>query len=242
MLNDSVKLNSFTKKYASKTACNNIDFVAGPCSVTGLLGPNGAGKSTLLKAICGHIYPTAGSLSVCGFSMPEEIKRITGYVPEVPELEEKLCVKETLLLESSLYLPKEQVKDAVDFAVEFCNLEDTLTSRVGRLSKGYKQRVSLAKALCIKPRVLVLDEFSAGLDPSQTVDLRNKIKKLSACTTIIFSTHHIDEAVSLCNGIYILNKGTIASHGTAEQIIKGCGCSNLEEAFIALTKKEAGSE
>ena len=149
-------------------------------------------------------------------------------------MEENLTVKETLVLEAGLY----SVKDAVDRikeALSICQLTDVVSFKVKNLSKGYRQRVSLAKALCSDPKVLVLDEFSAGLDPVQTVQLRNNIKKLSEKITVIFSTHHIEEAVSLCKDIYILKRGVIAAHGTAESIAKDNGCHNLEEAFLKVT-------
>ena len=234
MSNNAVKLESFTKKYSKKIACNEIDFTAEECSVTGLLGPNGAGKSTILKAIWGEIYPTTGFVSVCGFSRLEDIKKIIGYVPEIPELEENLTVKETLVLEAGLYSVKNAV-DRIKEALSICQLTDVVSCKVKNLSKGYRQRVSLAKALCSDPKVLVLDEFSAGLDPVQTVQLRNNIKKLSEKITVIFSTHHIEEAVSLCKDIYILKRGVIAAHGTAESIAKDNGCHNLEEAFLKVT-------
>ncbi|MCQ2241477.1 ABC transporter ATP-binding protein [Treponema sp.] len=241
MSNDCVKLEAFTKKYGDKIACNSVDFIAGKNSITGLLGPNGAGKTTLIKTVCGEIYPTSGSVNLFGETDPDRIKKITGYVPETPELEEKLTVKETLWLQAKLY-SVESVERAVNQAVETCDLKEVLGTKVKKLSKGFKQRVSLAKALCIEPKVLVLDEFSAGLDPSQTVQLRKRIKKIAENTTIIFSTHHIDEAVSLCDSIFILNKGNLVAHGTTESIVKETSCKNLEEAFLKLIEGEGSNE
>lgn len=233
MSNNSVEIISFTKKYASKTACDEIDFIAKENSITGLLGPNGAGKSTLLKTICGEIYPTSGSVSVCGLELPQDIKKIIGFVPETPELESNLTVKETLLLEADLFSVKDAVS-SIEKAVKLCDLEDVLSCKIRTLSKGYRQRVNLAKAICIEPKVLVLDEFSAGLDPKQTVHLRKGIKELSKSTTVIFSTHHIEEAISLCDVIYIMNHGKIVAEGTAESISTKQGCRNLEDAYLRL--------
>ena len=179
MSNNTVELLSFTKKYASKFVFKEVDFVAKSNSITGLLGPNGAGKSTILKTISGVIYPTDGTVKVCGFDDPAEIRKITGYVPEHPELEGNLTVKETLLLESGLYCSGSDIESNVGFAVDFTGLNEVLNVKVKTLSKGFAQRLSLAKALCIDPKILILDEFSAGLDPKQIVELRNKIKKLS---------------------------------------------------------------
>lgn len=239
MSNNTVKIESFTKKYANKIACNNLDFVAEEACITGLLGPNGAGKSTLLKTICGEIYPTTGSVSVCGFSTADEIKKVVGYVPETPELEGNLTVRETLVLEANLY-SVQNPETSIEKALGICQLEEVVSCKVKNLSKGYRQRVSLAKAICTNPKVLVLDEFSAGLDPNQNAQLRKNIRKLSEKTTVIFSTHHIEEAVSLCKDIYILKEGTVAAHGTAESIARENGCDNLEEAFLKITG-EGGS-
>lgn len=232
MSNNTVELLSFTKKYASKFVFKEVDFFAKSNSITGLLGPNGAGKSTILKTISGVIYPTDGTVKVCGFDDPAEIRKITGYVPEHPELEGNLTVKETLLLESGLYCSGSDIESNVGFAVDFTGLNEVLNVKVKTLSKGFAQRLSLAKALCIDPKILILDEFSAGLDPKQIVELRNKIKKLSKKITVIFSTHHIEEASSLCDEIYIIDKGIVKSHGTVDEIIKVSGAKNLEDAYL----------
>ncbi len=232
MSNNAVELLSFSKKYDSKYVFKDIDFIAKSNSITGLLGPNGAGKSTILKTISGVICPTDGTVNVSGFSDPAEIRKVTGYVPEHPELEGNLTVKETLLLESGLYCDVNDVESNVGFAVEFAGLNEVLHAKVKTLSKGFAQRVSLAKALCIGPRILILDEFSAGLDPKQIVELRNKIKKLSKKIPVVFSTHHIEEASSLCDEIYIIDRGIVKSHGTVDEIIKSSGTKNLEEAYL----------
>lgn len=241
MSNNSVRLESFTKKYGSKVACNKIDFQAGSNAITGLLGPNGAGKSTLLKTLCGELYPTSGLVCVYGNDRPEDIRRVTGYVPENPDLEKNLSVKELLILEAKLY-GISNMEETVMNAVEFCNLEDVLFSKIGNLSKGYKQRVSLAKALCIKPKLLVLDEFSAGLDPYQLSQLRKRLKKLSKTTAIVFSTHHIEEASSLCDYIYIMNRGCVVKHGNEESLTKDSGCKNLEDAYLKLIEGSTNHE
>lgn len=241
MLNNSIIVESFTKKYSNKIACNKINFTAKQNSIVGLLGPNGAGKTTLLKTISGIIYPTIGYISVYNFTSIEQIRKITGYVPETPELENNLTVKETLCLQSSLY-SKTNKNEIINNAIKLCGLQEVLSSYIKNLSKGYKQRVSLAKALCINPKVLILDEFFSGLDPSQIVELKNKIKQLSKNTTIIFSTHNLQEAISLCNDFYILDKGNIATHGTKESIIANTDSKSFEEAFFKIIDSKKTKE
>lgn len=232
MSNNDVELVSFSKSYGKKIACENIDFAARKKSITGILGPNGAGKSTLLKTICGECYPTLGSVSVCGFSSPDEIRRVTGYVPELPSLELSMTVSETLNLQADLFnLSLDERRKAVQYAVEFCGLEEVLLKKCRTLSKGFMQRVSLAKALCSLPSVLVLDEFSAGLDPLQTFEMRKKIKGYAEKKTVVFSTHHIEEAEFLCDYIYIIVDGKIRSHGAQKELMESTGSKSLEDAY-----------
>lgn len=232
MSNNSVELVSFSKFYGKKTACENINFTAREKSITGILGPNGAGKSTLLKAIGGECYPTLGLVSVCNKTNPDEIRFVTGYVPELPSLEPGMTVKDVLCLQADLYkLTESEQKKAVQYAVDFCGLDEVLSKKCRTLSKGFKQRVSLAKALCSNPKVLILDEFSAGLDPLQIAEMRKKIKEYSGNATVIFSTHHIEEAEYLCDYIYIIADGKICAHGTKKDLIEFTKTNCLEDAY-----------
>ncbi len=237
----SVEIKDFSKVYElkkrqMKIACSGVDFLAKAGEVTGLLGPNGAGKSTLIKAICGVHYGTSGSVSVAGFSSIVEIRRRVGYVPETPELDGSLTVKETLYQEAMLHgIKKEVSRKFISEAVRITELEDVLFQKVSTLSKGYAQRTSLAKALSFDPEVLVLDEFSGGLDPVQIVKMRKTIKRLSEKKVVIFSTHHIEEAEALCSKIYVMNGGKVAASGVIDEVIAFSGKKNLEEAFLKFT-------
>lgn len=243
MLNESICVSSFTKIYSAKTrpACDNLDFSADTGSVTGILGPNGAGKSTLLKALSGVHYPTSGFVSVFGLSEPAQIRKTAGFVPEVPQLDRSLTVKETLFFEAALYgLEKEEAVRSVEKVTEECSLSDVFSKRISSLSKGYCQRVSLAKALCHNPRLLILDEFSGGLDPAQAASVRKTIAGYAKKNAVILSTHRIEEAERLCSKIYILSAGTVLASGTAAEISTSCGCSTLEEAYLKLCGTNAG--
>lgn len=241
-----IEVSRMTKIYGSgknsRTGCSCIDFTAKAGQVVGLLGPNGAGKSSLLKALSGFHYPTEGTVSVCGTEDFNEIRQITGYVPEFPELDKKLTVLETLYLEARLRgLDDKRIAENVAYALKAADLQEVASQKVGTLSKGYTQRTSFAKAICFNPKVLVLDEFSGGLDPAQTAKMRKTVKKLSEKRIVIHSTHRIEEALLMCDFIYIMNRGKIAASGTIEQIIAASGKKNLEEAFISLTDTDEGS-
>ena len=245
-LSKGIEVESFTKIYGGskgRVACSDVNFSAGASRVVGILGPNGAGKSSLLKARCGFHYPTSGKISVCGTSDPNEIRRITGYVPEFPELDKKLTVTETLYLEARLRgLSETEIKRNIEKALSLAELEDVAWQKVGTLSKGYTQRASFAKAICFDPMVLVLDEFSGGLDPAQTVKMRRTVKKLSEKKIVIQSTHRIEEAEQLCDFIYVMDRGKMVARGTINEIVAGSGKKNLEEAFISLTQGKTGGE
>ncbi|MBQ5491989.1 MAG: ABC transporter ATP-binding protein [Treponema sp.] len=240
MQQPSVSLCNVTKRYGSKknivTACDSINLEVSCGHVIGLLGPNGAGKSTVLNMVCGRLLPDSGTVTVCGTTDTGAIRSVTGFVSETPELDPHLTVKETLFFECSLYgMPQNKALEHIKHAVKDLELESVLEKKVSVLSKGFAQRTSLARAICTDPQVLVLDEFSGGLDPAQIVGIRSVIKKLSKTKAVIFSTHHIDEALSLCDRMYIMNHGSIVQSGSAEEIVKATHTQNLEQAFLRLT-------
>ena len=217
-------------------ACEKVNIELQAGHIIGLLGPNGAGKSTVLNILCGKLLPSSGTVTVCGSTDPCDIRSKTGFVSETPTLDPNLTVKETLFFECKLYgLSQEKAKEQIVQVVKDLELESVLEKKVSVLSKGFAQRTSLARALCIDPQVLVLDEFSGGLDPAQIVSIRSVIKKLSQTKAVVFSTHHIDEALSLCDYIYIMNKGSIVSSGSAKEIVSKTNTQNLEQAFLLLT-------
>lgn len=245
-IRNSVELRDFTKVYGSGKksveACSKINFFAKENCVTGLLGPNGAGKSTMLKALCGTHYATSGSVKVFNSEDPSFIRQVTGFVPEFPELDGALTVAETLLFEQELHSVQKELREKLFFdALKTMDLEEVKNKKVSSLSKGFLQRTSFAKVLAFDPKLLVLDEFSGGLDPSQILHLRTTIKKLSKTKTIILSTHHIEEALALCDFIYIVNNGSIAAYGTSQELVQKSGKKNLEEAYISFTSVSKGN-
>ena len=232
-----VILTGVTKIYSvpggTKTACRDVNFFASRGEITGILGKNGAGKSTLIKTICAFQYPTQGKVLVCNTDDPVSIRRHTGYVSETPVIEQNLTVNEVLYFNASIYCKsKKEIDDRIKKSMETADIKDVGNIKISALSKGYAQRVNLARTLCTDPSVLVLDEFSSGLDPVQTKKLRMKIKKLSSLKTIIISTHSIEEAAFLCDKIYIMKDGCIAASGTQQQLMEQTETDTLENAFI----------
>ena len=236
-----VSVRDFAKWYGPhrQLACTGVDFTAEAGGVTCLAGENGAGKTTLLKALCGVLAPSEGTVSVCGETDGARLRERVGFVPEVPDLPGRLTVQETLFFEALLApscTTDSQARDLAATAARDCGLSDVLFRRNRQLSKGYRQRVSFARALSRDVDVLVLDEFSEGLDPSQLARMKSLIKRLSAQKTVIISTHHIAEIQSLCTTLYIMHRGRIAAHGSVPEILQKAGTRTLEDAFLALTE------
>lgn len=242
----SVEIKNFSKTYGkpsvSKTkACDDISLTFSAGSVTGLLGLNGAGKTTLLKAICGMHYADEGTITLklkdsSSVSNLEELRKATGFLPETPFLEENISVLEILEQETLLY-GTENKAQKIKEAVKICSLDEVLDKKIKSLSKGYRQRVSFAKVLVHNPEVLILDEFSSGLDPTQIKQMREIIAAISKEKAVILSTHHLEEVTNLCKEIYILHKGKILISGTEKYILEKTNTKTLEDAFILLTEE-----
>lgn len=234
-----IDIKNFSKFYESKNqkaACTKINFQANLGEIVGILGPNGAGKSTFLKTICGLQYQSEGQINIFGKSQLSDFRKICAYVPEVPELNKNLTVKESLFFAANLTdFKTDEIKKNIKTAIEISNLDEVLNKKISSLSKGFLQRTSLALAISKNPKVLILDEFSAGLDPLQNLKIQNQIKNLAKNKIIILSSHNLSEAQNLCSKFYILNKGQIVSFGTLQEILTKNKSSSLEEAYIKLT-------
>ncbi len=243
-----ILVRSLCKSYRNGTqpvaACNEIDFTAHAGGITTLLGPNGAGKSSLLKCMAGLLLPSSGTISVCGERDPSRIRSIVGSVGEQPALDGALTVAESLLLEQKLHIRQKRPGRQADRtdgqellrqAVKLTGIEAVLEKKCADLSKGYAQRVSLAMALCFDPEVLILDEFSGGLDPAQIVAIRTALKELAERKLVIVSTHNIGEALELGGSLVIMKGGSIICSGSMTEILEKTGKKTLEEAFLLLT-------
>ena len=219
-----IQVENITKKYGSFIAVNDISFEIDEGEIVGFLGPNGAGKSTTMNMITGFIEPTSGRIIVDGYDIskkPRKAKRQIGYMPEGVPLYSDLTVKEFITYMAELKgVPKKEKKEKVQKAIEETGLQDVQNKLTRYLSRGYKQRVSMAGALVSNPKVIILDEPTVGLDPKQVTEIRALIKKLGKDHTIILSSHILSEVSQICNRVIIINNGKILAIDTPENLEK----------------------
>jgi len=210
-----ITVNGLIKKYARNTAVDHISFDVQKGQIVGFLGPNGAGKTTTMRMLTCFLTPTGGSAIVAGFDIldqPLEVKKRIGYLPETPPVYPEMRVGEYLSFVGQLKgLSGSDLKTRVGYACERCSVADVRNKLIGRLSKGYRQRVGLAQAIIHNPDVLILDEPTAGLDPKQINETRDLIKSLAGDHTIILSTHILPEVSQTCEQVIIINKGKIVA-------------------------------
>ncbi len=219
----SIKIDHLTKNYGVQTAVNDISFEAKKGVITGFLGPNGAGKSTTMKMITGYIRPNSGKIWVEGIDVLEEpmqVKKITGYLPENNPLYLDMYIREFLTFIGGMY-HLGGVKARVADVIQLCGLERESHKKIRALSKGYRQRVGLAKALIHDPEILILDEPTSGLDPNQIVEIREVIKQAGRDKTILLSTHIMQEVEALCDQVVIIDRGNIVANDKLEKIKSG---------------------
>jgi len=217
-----IEVKNVTKKYGNFTAVDDISFDVKDGEIVGLLGPNGAGKSTTMNMITGFIESTQGNIIVNGYDIskkPGRAKKQIGYMPEgVPSYQE-LTAKEFVKYMAELKLVNRKVlKDEVQNVIKQTGLEDVQNKLIKNLSRGYKQRVSMAGALVGNPDVLILDEPTVGLDPKQILEIRNLIKELGKRHTVILSSHILSEVSQICERVIIINKGKIVAIDTPENL------------------------
>ena len=219
-----IKVQNVTKKYNKFLAVDNINFEIADGEVVGFLGPNGAGKSTTMNMITGFIEPTSGEIIVNGYDINQkskQAKKQIGYMPENVPLYLELTVKEFVSYMADLKLVKRSEKKAeIDRVIGVTGLKDVQGKLIRNLSRGYRQRVSLAGALVGNPPILILDEPTVGLDPKQVIEIRNLIKSLGKEHTILISSHILSEISQMCNKIMIINKGKILRIDSTSEIEK----------------------
>ena len=219
-----IEVKNVTKKYGSTIAVDNISFEVKDGEVVGFLGPNGAGKSTTMNMITGFIEPTKGQIIINGNDVskrPRKAKKEIGYMPENVPLYYELTPKEFISYMAELKLVKRNVREKeVEKAIKEIGLEEVQNKLIRNLSRGFKQRVSMAGALVGNPDVIILDEPTVGLDPKQITEIRNLIKELGKRHTVILSTHILSEASQICERVIIINKGKIVAVDTPENLEK----------------------
>lgn len=226
-----IKLENVTKKYGKFEALKGISFEVKEGEIVGLLGANGAGKSTTMNIITGFIEQTSGTVIVDKYDVlkkPNKAKKLIGYMPEGVPLYNELTVKEFVRYMAELKrVPKKEIKDKVKKTLEDTGLLEVQNKLIRNLSRGYKQRVSLAGTLVSEPKVIILDEPTVGLDPKQVIEIRELIKKLGKDHTVILSSHILSEVSQICNRVIIINKGEIVAIDTPENLEKKVSNKNI---------------
>lgn len=217
-----IEVKNVTKKYGNFTAVDNISFTVEDGEVVGFLGQNGAGKSTTMNMITGFIEPTDGEIKVNGYDIVKKSKKAKkqiGYMPENVPLYMDLTIKEFVSYLAELKLvERAKRKEEVETAIKETGLEEVQNKLIRNLSRGYKQRVSMAGALVGNPEVLILDEPTVGLDPKQIIEIRNLIKNLGKKHTVILSSHILSEISQICEKVVIINKGKIVAIDTPQNL------------------------
>lgn len=226
-----IEVKNITKKYGSFTAVDNISFKVKDGEIIGLLGPNGAGKSTTMNTITGFIEQTDGEVIVNGYDTVKKAKKARsqiGYMPEGVPLYTDLTVKEFITFMAELRkLKRNDKKEKVQKIMEQTGLKEMQNKLIKNLSRGQKQRVSLAGALIGDPEVLILDEPTVGLDPKQITEIRSLIKELGKNHTVILSSHILSEVSQICDKVIIINKGKIVAEDTPENLEKRVAENNI---------------
>ena len=217
-----IEVKNVTKKYGKTVAVEDISFTINDGEIVGLLGPNGAGKSTTMNILTGYIEQTSGEVTIEGYNTlkkPKKAKKQIGYMPEGVPLYTDLTVKEFVTYMAELkQVNRKERKEKVQKVIEQTGLKDVENKLTKNLSRGYKQRVSMAGALVGEPKILILDEPTVGLDPKQITEIRSLIKELGKTHTIILSSHILSEVSQICNKVIIINKGKIVATDTPENL------------------------
>ncbi len=228
-----VDLNKF---YGTSQALRDLNFSVRRGEVLGFLGPNGAGKTTTMRILTGYMPPSSGEAYVAGYDVFKEsinVREHIGYLPETVPLYLDMPVYDYLSFAARLHHVKE-VDDAVERAMEMVNIEDRADMLIGKLSKGYRQRVGIAQAIVHEPDVLILDEPTIGLDPKQIIEVRELIKSLGQEHTILLSTHILPEVSQTCSRVVIINNGEIVAEDTPERL--GARLRGAEQIYLQVVE------
>ncbi len=228
------------KSYGSVEALRGASFSIAPGQVVGLLGPNGAGKTTIIKILTGYLQPDTGAVIIDGLDVLTQTRAVQariGYLPENAPLYPELSVQAYLKMMAELrQIPLDQHVAAISQAVYATNLAEHLTRPIGQLSKGFRQRVGLAQAILHTPKLLILDEPTIGLDPTQIVEIRRLIRRLAERATVLFSTHILSEVEALCDRAIILMNGEIKADARLADL------EQTADAVVVLGSKVEGVE
>ena len=243
-----VKLNGLIKKYDSKAVVDGLSLEIGEGEIFGLLGPNGAGKSTTMNMICSLLKPTAGEVELFGHNIKTDVRKVKpfiGYIPQNLAIYGNLKAWENVELFTSLYdIRGKELKAAIDEALDFVELSEKRNAFAKTFSGGMKRRLNIACALGHKPKLLIFDEPTVGIDPQSRNFILDKIKRANKNgTTVIYTSHYMEEVEALCDRVAIMDNGKIIACGTKEEIKNMVRKDpsqdiSLEEVFLTLTGKK----
>ena len=222
-----IEAKGLTKFYGDYPAIEDVSFRAEPGEVVGFLGPNGAGKTTTMRILTGYTPPTSGTASVAGHDVQThsiEARRAIGYLPETVPLYTDMTVREYLAYMGALRgLSKQRIRARIEEMTVLCRLEEYTDTLIGKLSKGYRQRVGIGQALLHEPPVLILDEPTIGIDPRQVVETRQIIRGLGGEHTVFLSSHILSEVSQVCDRVLIIHEGRIVAMDKAENLSESLG-------------------
>jgi len=234
-----IEVSGLTKRYRDITAIEDLTFQVSKGEVLGFLGPNGSGKSTTMRILTGFQPATSGTVKVAGFDVfeqPLEVKKRVGYLPENPPLYPDMTIRAYLRFVADLKgVPRKQIRDEVDRVAQAAHVDHVMDRLIANVSKGYKQRVGIAQALIGSPDILILDEPTVGLDPSQILEVRDLIRSFKGKHTIILSTHIMQEVVATCDSVLVIARGRLRARDTLESLQQKHPGKSLEEIFLELT-------
>ena len=237
-----IEVKNVTKRYGNTVAVDDISFTINEGEIVGLLGPNGAGKSTTMNILTGYIEQSEGEVIIDGYNMlkkPQKAKKEIGYMPEGVPLYTDLTVKEFVTYMAEIKkVNKKEKKEKVEKIIEETGLKDVEKKLIKNISRGYKQRVSMAGALVGDPKIIILDEPTVGLDPKQITEIRSLIKKLGEKHTVILSSHILTEVSQICNKVIIINKGKIVAVDTPENLENKVSNNNCTYVTVEDTKNK----
>jgi ABC-2 type transport system ATP-binding protein len=233
-----INVENLSKSYGPIEALREVSFQVAPGEVVGLLGPNGAGKSTTIKILTGYLQPDEGTVEIDGLDVlthTREVQARLGYLPENAPLYPDLSVQGYLRMIADLReIPLGQVTDRLSAAIYATGLQDHLTRPIGQLSKGFRQRVGLAQAILHQPKLLILDEPTVGLDPTQIVEIRHLIRRLARHSTVLFSSHILSEVEAVCDRVIIIMNGEVRADAHLAEL------SNTADASLVVTERMPG--
>ena len=233
-----IEVTDLSKSYGAVQALRGVSFKIAEGEIVGLLGPNGAGKTTILKTLTGYLQPDTGTVIMDSLDIlthTREVQARIGYLPENAPLYPDLNVQTYLKMMAEIrQIPPDEQLACISEAVHAVGVEEHLTRPIGKLSKGYRQRVGIAQAILHRPRILILDEPTLGLDPTQIIEIRKLIKRLSTHSTVLFSSHILPEVEVLCDRAIILMNGEIKADARLSDL------ASTKNAILVLNKDVTG--